>query len=103
MKAILDYTPTHCPNCGAALGLIGWALTDYRAGNPVACAGCGAELVYAPGQALHEFEMHQAAQAGDTSTPARCAACGNWLEPDESHPSKIYKGAICDGCLDLER
>ncbi len=43
-------------------------------------------------------------QARKSALGARqCANCGNVLEPDEGHRSRVYLGSVCDGCYDLEK
>lgn len=69
MKAILDYTPEFCPNCGAELHLTGWAgygnlrvsnwgEDDFKAGNVMICS-CGAEVTYSPSLGNEENNVQQ--------------------------------------------
>lgn len=84
MKAICDFIPAYCPNCGAPMNINKSLAADYIAGCVLYCH-CGAEIVNAP-----------------QAVPVHCANCGNVLE-GESNPSKIYRGAVCDVCADLEK
>ena len=45
-RALYDFTPTFCPDCGCELELKGTALEDYRAGIKHICPGCDLVFYY---------------------------------------------------------
>lgn len=45
MIAILDFVPVCCPNCGAAIRIIGAMASRFFHGG-VRCAGCDCHLAY---------------------------------------------------------